>query len=99
MEMSEPKEESFEPITPDWKWEAGKSFRMKTPIPADEYVLTVVKPVTFEDLQKLVDNIIIPKRRDLFKMWFEELQKRGLVDAESFKQAVSKFKGKEDGNA
>jgi hypothetical protein len=83
---------SFKPIPADWKWTPGSSFRMRTPIPADEYALTVVKPVTFSELQKLVDNIIIPKRKELFKMWVEELQKRGLLDMESFKQAIERAK-------
>lgn len=96
--MSEPmtadtlKDDSFTPIKPDWKWKPGDAFRMKTPIPADEYTLTIVRPVTFEDLQKLVDNIIAPKRRDLFKLWFEELQKHNLIDVASFQQAIEQAK-------
>ena len=84
------KDAGFAPIPADWKWTPGSSFRMTTPIPADEYALTIVKPVSFSDLQKLVDNINIPKRKELFKMWFEELQKRGLLDMDSFKEAVAK---------
>lgn len=90
------KDESFTPIPQDWKWKPGDAFRMKTPVPSDEYTLTIVKPVTFDELQKLVDHIIAPKRRDLFKLWFEELQKHQLIDVESFKQAVEK--AKQNGN-
>jgi len=92
------KDESFTPIPQDWKWKPGDAFRMKTPIPADEYTLTIVKPVTFDELQKLVDNIILPKRKELFKLWFEELQSRKLIDVESFKQAIEKVKGNGNSN-
>ena len=93
-----PNEQAFEKVSPDWKWKPGNIYRLKTPVPADEYTLTVDHPQTFEELQKLVDNIIVPKRKDLFQFWFAELKKRGLIDLDSFKQAVEKEKAKSNGN-
>ena len=86
------KDEDFKPVADDWKWKPGEVFRIETPVPADKYTLTVVKPVTFQEFQELVNNIIMPKRKDLGTYWAKELERRGLLEPESWKAAAEKAK-------
>jgi hypothetical protein len=67
---------------------------METPVPENKYTLTVVAPVTFEEFQKLVDNVIVPHRKWLAEIWFAELKKRGLIDMASFNAALQAVKAK-----
>lgn len=86
------KEESFQPITEDWKWKPGEAFRIQTPVSADTYTLIAVSPVKYAEFQKLLDNIFVEKRQALAKEWFAELAKRNLVDVSDWKEAAEKAK-------
>jgi hypothetical protein len=99
--------DDFRPIDPkDYHWQPGKTIKVETKINFDwcpvTYNLTVVKPLTFQELTELTRNAV--KRsgedlfRNLFQVWYQAAKDVGLIDLESFQAAAQKAKEKKNGN-
>jgi hypothetical protein len=99
--------EGYEPLDPTtFQWQPGTTVesvaRMDIAGNKMTYRLTVVKPLTFEELTRLVRDALKETGNDLFaklfNTWFTDLQRINMLDAASFKAAADAHKAKQNGN-
>lgn len=69
----------------------GATLRVETKWEGDTFVLSVVKPVTYEELTQLVQGALSGLRTGLFTDWAKELKKHNLLEVESFQRAYARY--------
>ena len=89
-------QEGLAPIDPkSYKWQPGSIVSIKTVLNTGwcpiTFNLTLVKPVTFEELRDLVTHALRESLKDqhknLFSEWYREAAQLKLVDVGSFEKA------------